>query len=145
MMRPWRRFIMPFTAARERRKADSRLTVSTVLQSSSFMRMNRPSRVTPALLTRMSSGPAAASASGTSFSTARRVGEVAGDDEGALAQFGGQRVERLAAGARQHDLRALLVQRAGDGGAEAAGRAGDESDAIVQAEHEKLPRALMKG
>ena len=67
-----------------------------------------------------------------------RIGEVAGDDEGALAQFGGQRVERLAAGARQHHLRALPVQGAGDLGAQAAGRAGHQRDAIVQLKHEQV-------
>ena len=86
----------------------------------------------------MSSGPASASASGTSFSTEFLVGEVADRNEGALAQFGRQRVESLAARARQHHLRALLVQGAGDRGAEAAAGAGDERDAIVQIEHEEL-------
>src|SRR4051794_37637226 len=42
----------------------------TVSQSSSFMRMSRPSRVTPALATTMSTWPAAASAWPNSASTA---------------------------------------------------------------------------
>src|SRR5579863_10163975 len=69
MMRPDLRFIMRFTAARLSLKAAVKLTARTVSHSSSFMRMKRLSRVRPALLTRMSRLPNAASAAGTSFST----------------------------------------------------------------------------
>ena len=83
------------------------IDVETACQSSSFMRSARLSRVMPALLTRMSSWPSAASASSTSASAAARIGEIGGSDVGALAQFGGQRLERRRAGAGQHDRGAL--------------------------------------
>src|SRR5881296_801216 len=49
--------IMSFVAARVTRNAPRRLTSMTRSQSSSFMRTRRPSRMTPALLTRMSTPP----------------------------------------------------------------------------------------
>ncbi len=69
-MRPLRRRIMPRTAARDRRNAAVRLTAMTWSHSSSFIRTKMLSRVMPALLTRMSRPPSAASAAGTSASTA---------------------------------------------------------------------------
>ncbi len=86
----------------------------------------------------MSSGPASRLGRGNEFFHRFLVGQIAGRDEGALAQFRGQRVQRVAARARQHDLRALPMQRAGDGGAEAAAGAGDQRDAIVQIKHQLL-------
>src|SRR5262245_28637935 len=61
--RPKRRRIMPRIAARVSRKVPVRLTCRTLSHSSSFMRMEMLSRVMPALFTRMSSLPIAASAS----------------------------------------------------------------------------------
>src|SRR5690242_9983926 len=65
MMRPKRRRIMPRMTARDRRKAPVRLISSTFSQSSSFRRSASMSRVMPALLTRMSTLPIAASDSFT--------------------------------------------------------------------------------
>src|SRR5581483_2640644 len=61
--RPWRRLIMPRITARVRRNVPDRLTCSTFSHSSSFMRIEMLSRVMPALFTRMSILPIAASAS----------------------------------------------------------------------------------
>ena len=95
MIRPKRCRIMPFSAARESRNAASRLTRSTSCQSSSFMRTASPSRVRPALLTRMSSPPISRSASGTSASTDAAIGEVGGGDVRALAELAGERLQRV--------------------------------------------------
>ena len=111
---------MPLRQARDRRNAAVRSTASTLSHSSSFIRTNRLSRVTPALLTRMSSPPIAASAAGTSASTAAESARSHGSDVGALAELGGERLERLAPRAGERDTRALAVQRAGDRAAEAA-------------------------
>src|SRR3546814_9491142 len=54
MIRPKRAFIIALAAARARRKLASRLMRMTSDHSSSFIRRIRLSRVTPALLTRMS-------------------------------------------------------------------------------------------
>ena len=54
------------------------------------------------------------------------VGEVRLDHMDALAELGGELVESRAAGSGEGDGRALGVQSAGDGAADAAGRAGDE-------------------
>ena len=48
---------MTFEAARVQRKAPLRFTVRTASQSSSFIRRRRPSRVIPALFTRISTRP----------------------------------------------------------------------------------------
>ena len=55
MIRPKRALIIGLAAARISRNAASRLIRMTSSNSSSFIRMARLSRVTPALLTRMSS------------------------------------------------------------------------------------------
>src|SRR5437764_4649886 len=71
MIRPNRAFIIGLAAARISRNTASRLIRMTSSNSSSFMRMRRLSRVTPALLMRMSSlPPSASTAEGTSWSTA---------------------------------------------------------------------------
>src|SRR5262245_52581703 len=57
MIRPERCFIMISAAIRQNRNTPSRLVPNTVRQSSSDIRTNRPSRITPALFTRMSSFP----------------------------------------------------------------------------------------
>src|SRR6185312_16656597 len=72
-IRPCRRRTIPRKAARVRRKVAVRLTSSTACQSSSRKRSASESRVMPALLTRMSSWPSAASASLTSASAASGV------------------------------------------------------------------------
>ena len=66
----YRARIIGFRAARARRKAASRLIRITSDHSSSFIRIARLSRVTPALLIRMSICPSASTACGTSASTA---------------------------------------------------------------------------
>jgi hypothetical protein len=60
---------MPRTAARHSRKVAVRLTSITACQSSSDIRITSPSRVMPALFTRMSTDPIAAAARLTSAST----------------------------------------------------------------------------
>ena len=54
---PERAFIMTLAAARVIEKTPVRFVAMTASQSSSVMRTIRPSRVMPALLTRMSSAP----------------------------------------------------------------------------------------
>jgi hypothetical protein len=74
---PDRRFIIPRVTARQVLNVPPRFVSSTVRQSSSDIRASRPSRVTPALLTRTSTSPAsstsrfACSGSETSAWTAR--------------------------------------------------------------------------
>ena len=67
--------------------------------SSSFIRIKRLSLVTPALLTRISTLPIAASAAGTSASVAALWAKIAGKHMDIGFEFGGERVERVAAGA----------------------------------------------
>ncbi len=69
MIRPQRFFIMPRSTARLSRKTAVRFTLITCAHSSSDIRMNRLSRVTPALFTRMSSPPIASVAAFGSAST----------------------------------------------------------------------------
>ncbi len=126
---------MPFTAARDSRKAAVRLTAITVSHSSSFMRMNRLSRVTPALLTRMSSPSIADFGCRHKGFDRILVGQIRLDHVDPLAERGRELVERAAPGARQGDGRALGVERTGDGAADAAGCAGDESLAAGEIEH----------
>src|SRR5213078_3190799 len=65
--------IISFVAARVRRNAPRRLTSMTWSQSSSFMRTRRPSRMTPALLTRMSTRPNRCLAASTNRSASSRI------------------------------------------------------------------------
>src|SRR5213592_3631184 len=65
--------IMSFVAARVMRNAPRRLTSMTWSQSSSFMRTRRPSRMTPALLTRMSTRPNRCLAASTRRSASSRL------------------------------------------------------------------------
>ena len=60
MIRPARAFIMEEMTACVSRKLPVRLVWRTSLKSAAFMRRARPSRVTPALLTRMSTRPRSA-------------------------------------------------------------------------------------
>ncbi len=62
MMRPHFLRIIDLIAARLSRKVEVRFTSITCCQSSSFMRMESPSRVMPALHTKISTWPSAASA-----------------------------------------------------------------------------------
>src|SRR5450755_574795 len=62
MMRPQRCFIMPCITCCTARNAPVKLVESTASQSSFFMRSARPSLVTAALFTRISTGPASAKA-----------------------------------------------------------------------------------
>ena len=79
-------------ACAARRQAEIALQVdphAPSAQSSSFIRSSRPSRVTPALATRMSTGaPAAASAAPTRPSTAAASARSQATTRGALAQLG---------------------------------------------------------
>ena len=69
-MRPARDFIMPRSTARESTKALFRLVDWMSSHSSSFMRMSRLSRVTPALFTRIETGPTCAATLSTSAAQA---------------------------------------------------------------------------
>ncbi len=61
-----------------------------------------------------------------------------------LAQLALQPRERLGAGAGKDHLRALRVQRAGDGAAKAARGAGHQRGPAVQVEHGRLPKGLRR-
>ena len=63
------------------------------------------------------------------------VAEVAGQHVSALAEFGRERLERVAPRARERHGCALAVQRTGDGAAEAAGRARDQRRFACKIEH----------
>src|SRR5690606_38234746 len=69
-MRPRRAFIMPRITALQLRKTLVRLVSRIACQSSSFIRISRLSRVMPALLTRIESGPNSLPTSPTSASMA---------------------------------------------------------------------------
>src|ERR1019366_294940 len=92
MMRPVRALIIARLNAFVTRNAPFKFVSSTVSQSASLMRMSRPSRVTPALLTRMSTLPASVRI----FSAARAgdggnlVGELAHKTPAMLNLEGGQ-------------------------------------------------------
>ena len=68
-IRPQRAFIIPRSTPRASRKDEVRFTSMTCAHSSSDIRMNRLSRVMPALLTRMSTDPIASAACFDSAST----------------------------------------------------------------------------
>ena len=68
-MRPKRCFIIGRITARQRRNTALRLVSSTASQSSSFMRMARPSRVMPALLTSTCRPPCCLTIASTAAST----------------------------------------------------------------------------
>ena len=57
MMRPARAFIMPRMTPRDKRNTPRKLVAMTASKSSSFMRMLKPSRVMPALLTKIAIAP----------------------------------------------------------------------------------------
>ena len=139
MIRPKRRFSMPFSAARDRRKAAVRLIARTVSQSASFMRMKRASRVTPALLTRMSIGPSALSTAGNKRLGRRGVREIARRHMGPNLELGGERFERLPPRAGERDRGALRVQGARDRLAKSARSAGDERSPSCQIEQRRRP------
>ncbi len=80
------------------------IDIEHLCQSSSFMRSASMSRVSPALLTRMSSGPAPLRPSAISASAAAGSRRSAGQTH-ALAEFGGQRLQRLPPRAGQRDRR----------------------------------------
>ena len=138
MIRPQRRRIMPRSAARARRKPAVRSTSITFCQSSSFMRSARLSRVRPALLTRMSSWPIAASAALTSASRRAGIGEIGGGDMGALAKLGGQRLERRRRVPASSTVAPCAVERARDRAADAARGAGDQGRLAAEIEHRRL-------
>ena len=98
----------------------------------------------PALATRMSTWPMAASAAGTSASTSAPWTDCRAA-RGALAELAGKRLEHFAARARDGDRRALRVQRLRDRAANAAGRAGDERRLASQIEHRYLLHAELRG
>src|SRR3569623_715341 len=78
MMRPKRLRIISLVAARASRKVAVRLMLMTSSQSSSRSCTKRLSRVMPALATRISSWPIAASAAGTSASTSSALDKLQG-------------------------------------------------------------------
>ena len=68
----------------------------------------------------------AASAAGTRASTESLSDRFAGDHVDPLAERAGELVERRAARSGKRDGRTLGMERAGNGAADAAGRAGDK-------------------
>ena len=103
---------MPLRAERDRRKAggqvDGRDRVPLLVLHAHEQTVARHAGVVDEDVER----PIAASAAGTSFFDRGRIGKIAGHDERALSEVGGERVERLAPGAGQHDFRALRMQGA---------------------------------
>ncbi len=140
MTRPWRRRTMPRSAARVRRKAAVRLISMTACQSSSRRRSARASRVMPALLTRMSIWPIAASASRTRRSDASGSARSAVSACARSPEFGDERVERGPARPGNRDRGALAVERPGDRAADAAGGAGHQRSLPGQIEHPAYSR-----
>jgi hypothetical protein len=80
----------------------------------------------------------AASAAGTSGLDRVLVGEVRLHEVNALAERRGEFVEGRPAGAGERHRRALRMERAGDGAADAARGAGHEGLAAGQIEHAGL-------
>ncbi len=115
----------------------------TVSQSSSLRRMNSMSRVTPALLTRMSTPPSAASAAGTSFSVSPCRRDC-GQHVGLAADIGGERLQRLAPRAGRRPARPTY-QCAGDIPADTSARAGHERRLARQIEHSLSSLTRMRG
>ena len=76
----------------------------------------------PALLTRMSSLAERRLGLADQALGLVGLGEIGGQDVGALAELGGERRQRRFARAGEHDGGALRVQRAGDRAADAARR-----------------------
>ena len=76
MIRPARAFIIGRATARVIQKGPARFVAMTASHSSSSIRISRLSRVMPALLTRMSIVPKAASAAFTISSHASRPADV---------------------------------------------------------------------
>ena len=95
----------------------------TSLHSSSFIRMARLSRVTPALLTRMSSlPPSASTACGTSASTAAPSERLHGKRDMIAAEARAKGLELVDVGPGNRQPRALPRQRLGDRRADARRR-----------------------
>src|SRR5512135_367166 len=105
MIRPAFRFIMPLRTARIARNAPLRFASSTMSQSLSLIRSTIWSRVRPALFTRMSIGPRAASAA---------------------AQLGRRGPGPVGVPAGDGDPRPRAAERLGDGPPDTAGPAGDQ-------------------
>ena len=97
------------------------------MKSSSFMRISRPSRVIPALLTSTSTGPWCSSTSVNAAVDGLGVGDVALHAE--------QPVGGAAAAVGHRDGVALLGERPGDGQADPAVPAGDQH----RSAHARLP------
>ena len=72
---------------------------------------------------------------GTEFGDLSPVGEIAGQDVGALAELRRQTLERVAARSRNADVCALSGEARGRSRPDAAGRAGDQSRLAGQIEH----------
>ena len=98
------------------------------------------SRVKPALLTRIASGPRAALGGGDQRLGRSGLAQIGGADRHALAEFGRERLERRLAGAGECYGAALGVDGAGDGAPDAAGGAGDEGGLATQIKHGMLPQ-----
>ena len=93
----------------------------TSSNSSSFIRIRRLSRVTPALLTRMSSlPPSASTACGTRLVDRCAVGEVARQRNMIAAQAGAEVLQLLDVAARNGESGALARERFGDRASEPA-------------------------
>ena len=113
-----------------KRNAPFRLVFSTVSQSSSLIRISKPSRVTPALLTRISTRRSARIFSAAAF-TACGVGDIHGVGPGLAAKradFGGDFLRVLRRARDANDVRALGGEFQRDGAADAPAGAGDDGD-----------------
>ncbi len=140
MIRPNRRRIIPISTEREQLEGGREVDGDDRrFQSSSVRRTKSVSRVRPALLTRMSRSPIAASAAGHQRVHGRAVGEIAGRTWTRSPSSAASAIERLAPCPGDPDRRALLVERAGDAAADRAARAGDQGLPAAQIEHAIAP------
>ena len=116
------------SAARTAQIVPFRLTSIISSTYSGVRSRNEPYAPTPALATRMSSRPNRSTVAAASDSSCAEVADVARL---------GDRVEPevVAAARREPEPDALLGERAGDGGADPAARAGDEGDLSFQCAH----------
>ncbi len=84
----------------------------TASQSSSFIRSNRLSRVTPALATRMSTGARRRLRLADQAVDRARIGEVARTHAGPRAKLGAERVQRILRACPESDDRGALRMQA---------------------------------
>ena len=127
MIRPKRRFIMPLSAARDSRKADGQIDGEHRLPVLVLHPHEQAVAGDAGIVDENVEPAGAASAAGTSSSTAALSARSQGSDDGTRLPSSAARASSASrARAGKRDCRALRVQGAGNRGAEAAAGAGDE-------------------